>query len=463
MRVLPHLRVCVPNIQCIFADYCSYNEIDNQEERYVERTGHLMRSLVYSIVKDFNITRLIRHMHKKDNKTVDEIQDALQNNECDVGLLHYNTPILLENITQGPVVYESKLTMTSAYKSDHLTGISGDALDSLSNFSHLVFVIIFAFSLIIGLAIYLNESLKLSFINIFWLRPQRKKRLRKSKKSKRIIDIVLLMLVLFFKIDLFPSIKRLRMKILWCCFTAFGFYVSFYYSSMIKTEAVTVKTPKVAMTYQDIIDMNLDIMFDLHLNSYLAFKSAPSNSLKGKIWEKKKVSGSLSFEDILEVKQKIVSSKTVYIADENILSYFKYGLYSMVKQEEETKLIIISDPLEQSYLRAADFNAKLNDIHQRKINRRASQLLQANLWEISILKISRLLMFIYNFVTTQHVDTNYEDFNNHVSQNIILPQPVVLKPDLHYFKGLLRVCGISIVISMYVLIYEHLYYYLYPI
>ena len=253
------------------------------------------------------------------------------------------------------------------------------------------------------------------------------------------------------------------MKILWCCFTGLGFYVSYYYSSMIKTEAVTVRTPKVAMTYQDVIDMNLDILFDGTLDSYFAFKSASSNSLKGKIWKRQKFMGKFSFQNILKFKKKLVSSKTVYIADKKLISHFKYALYSIVKKENETKLMIIPDPLEQSILRAIAFNAELNDIHQRNINRRGAQLLHANLWDINNLKISRLAMFFYNFVTTQEDDTNYQDFNDYVSQNIILPHPQVLKPDLNYFKGLLRVCGICIVISMYVLIYENMYYYLYPI
>jgi len=228
---------------------------------------------------------------------------------------------------------------------------------------------------------------------------------------------------------------------------------------MIKTEAVTVRTPLVAMTYQDVLNMNLTVYFEGIFGSYVSFKSASNESLKGKIWRKNSGILEPTFDNLSKFEEPIFSTRIVLIISRRLMKFFELTGYSRLKAKnnKELKMMLISDPSETPHFSAFAFNSHFNPFHQKLVNKYASRRLQADLDNNNYLQISRLFMFLHNFVT-QNPSKDFSDFEDYISSRIILPLPEILTPDLHYFKGLIILSGICFLISFIVLIFEKFYF-----
>ena len=80
---------------------------------------------------------------------------------------------------------------------------------------------------------------------------------------------------------------NLTKAILICTLLTYSYFVTFFYSSMIKTDMVTVKTPKIIGSYQDLVDDPVAQPFigQTH-DEYVSFKNATEGSVKRTIWER---------------------------------------------------------------------------------------------------------------------------------------------------------------------------------
>jgi len=228
---------------------------------------------------------------------------------------------------------------------------------------------------------------------------------------------------------------------------------------MIKTEAVTVKTPRVAMTYQDVRDMNLKVYIEGVFGSHVSFESASNESLKGKIW--RNMSGLVQFklDDMAKLEEKMFSTRTVLISSRRLMMMLELTAYSKLKanNNENLKMMLISDPSETPYLSAAIISSHVSPFHQKLIIKHGSLRLQGGINDNAYLQISRLLMLLNNFVI-QNPSKDFSDFEDYVSSRIILPLPEILTPNLHYFKGLIILSGICFLICFIVLMFEKLYF-----
>ena len=68
----------------------------------------------------------------------------------------------------------------------------------------------------------------------------------------------------------------------------FLFWVTFYFTSMVRTELVSVKNPVTINSYQDILQENLMPVFIESTTDYLSFMHASKDSDAGKIWTRVK-------------------------------------------------------------------------------------------------------------------------------------------------------------------------------
>jgi len=59
---------------------------------------------------------------------------------------------------------------------------------------------------------------------------------------------------------------------------------------------------------------------------------------------------------------------------------------------------------------------------------------------------------------TQNPFNDFSDIEDYVSSRIIPPHPKIITPDLNYFKGILIVCSIVLLISFVSLVLEKLFY-----
>jgi len=285
-----------------------------------------------------------------------------------------------------------------------------------------------------------------------------KKKLKNPRKSKRILDIWFLMFSSLIKVfGAFPPLKTLSMFLLWICFTSFGFFVGYFYCSMIKTDAVTVKAPEVAMSYQDVLDMNLSILMDGSFDADLSFKNADKNSLKGKIWMKNPEVVTPQ-SDFIKIQDKFISTKTVAIGYSKVINTFKYTGYRRIKPMEDLRLMITRDPSEEAILRVLAFNSFLEHKYKKMINRLLNHVLQANILElVTDMEVSRYMVFLYSYGMTGHVKEDFADIDDYVSSNILLDDPHILTPELSYFYGLFSVVSIGFGISFLCLGIEVLY------
>lgn len=65
------------------------------------------------------------------------------------------------------------------------------------------------------------------------------------------------------------------------------FWLTYYYASMIKTDAVNVKQQKVIGSYADVLtSKSLNPMSADFFDEYLSFKNAEPSTMKGKIWQR---------------------------------------------------------------------------------------------------------------------------------------------------------------------------------
>jgi len=257
--------------------------------------------------------------------------------------------------------------------------------------------------------------------------------------------------------DPFPPLKTLSMFVLWMCFTSFGFFVGYFYSSMIKTDAVTVKAPDVAMSYQDVLDMNLSVLLDGSLDAYVSFKNADPNSIKGRIWKKNEELLSIK-SDIIKLEAQITSTKTVVIGHSKQMNVAKYVGYARIKPMKDLRVMLTTDQSEEPKVRVLAVNSFLDPKHIKLLHRRISHVFQANLVELVLdLEMSRYIMFLYSYSVTGQVNENFADFDDYVSSKIHLGQPQIFTPDMSYFYGLFYVVSLCLGLSLLSLVIEVLY------
>ena len=453
---------------CLF-DSCPFDAVDHPKERYMEKIVFKFKEFINSMNYQFNTTFIEIPLENNNssetqdntngfNPPVDQIQLALQRNECQFAWSPYKTPVLVENITQGPVFDHEITSLISVYKLDKKSNeADGDALDSLSSFSENTVFFIISLFLFIGLMIFLSQSFK-SFsdaLHVKWIPSLNKKRLKKTRRSKRILDIWFLMFSSLFKVfDPFPRLKTLSMFLLWICFTSFGFFVTYFYSSMIKTEAVTVKTPDVAMSYQDVLDMNLNIIMDGSFDAYLSFKNAGPKSLKGRIWKESPELINLQ-SDLFTLEKAITSTKTIFIGYSKPINVFKYIGYTKIKPRKNLRMMLTTDASEEAFLRVSAFNSFLDNKYKKMITRHSNHIFQANVFYLIIdLEVSRYLMFFYTYITTGLVNEDFADFDDYVSSKILLDQPHIFTPEVSYFYGLFCVVCVGFVLSFFSFVIE---------
>ena len=126
---------------------------------------------------------------------------------------------------------------------------------------------------------------------------------------------------------------------------------------MIKTEAVTVKAPPVAMSYEDILDMNLSVLMDGMFDASSSFKKADPNSIKGKIWKKNPML--MSPHKNFFFLEQLYSTTAVYIGYAKPLNIGKYMTYSRLKQLD-LKAMLSKDHSEEYIVRVSAFNSFLD-------------------------------------------------------------------------------------------------------
>ena len=377
---------------------------------------------------------------------IDECLLSLQRNESDVIMFPYAMVGFLPNIETGPVAYEATIGMLSAYNfesNDNKPGIFG----TFQAFSSNVL-------LIIGF-IFLFHAL---MTNVYSLENTgRRYRVRGNRSTWRFIFSIFSFFVKQF--SSWPGKETLVKKLIICCLLAFSFFSTFFYTSMSRTDMITVKSPHVFASYQKILDDAQVKPYIFHvMDEYRTFKFAPNGSVKKRIWEliarngiEKYVLETNNIEDVARAEADLRNMKGVFIAFSNALHSFKYFGKLRVKGTK-LRFLISFDPSEQSIISTFVMNTSMDRKVSRLLRRRLTHVHEADLFDKMGNDFSKnFAMEIGSFIGYGQDISNAESF---VSERILLPRAVLIAPHAAYFSSLFILYFVLIFISFLIWICE---------
>ena len=430
LTIMLPLRVCYLRMVCFFDGECPVSGTVIQ---------NIIMDATNSLLSAFNVTMIPQspdvgsEMHLSDTK-IDPCLLSLQRNESDTILMPYSMPVVLENVTTGPVSYESKIGMISAYDiepEDTRPGILGTfqtfGMDSIC-------LILFCTVIIYAL------------ITLTYVLERERQTPDYTIKGRKVDDSFIPEFIFNFfvhQIPCFPGNMTVTKLILFCCLMTFTYFVTYFYCSMIKTDMVTVKAPHVIASYQDILDDPQVEPFIPHiLDEYRTFKYAPSESIKGKIWQRIVKQGldthilepSKGTGMALNVDTSITSTKGVIIAFNDALYAGKYLGLTRVKGTT-LRFLIAFDPSEHPVVSAFVFNRLIpHDIFLR------SHLILRRMFEANLRpKYQDMLgKAVAETFAEEWLGRgkNLSEVDSYVSERVLLPESVLVKPDIFYYKTL---------------------------
>ena len=365
---------------------------------------------------------------------------SLQNNESDVTFWSYYMPVMLSNIKTGPVARSDRIAMISTYQLDVDNSAREGILGTFQAFS------IDACCLIAQFFIILFALFSLAYIF-------ERRRIRPDFKidgRRYSLRFIPWFIFCYFakQIPSFPGHLNLTKAILICNLLTYSYFVTFFYSSMIKTDMVTVKNPKVIESYQDLLDDPKSQPFITHItDEYVSFKTAPEGSVKRKIWERVLSQG--IDKHIVETKNldvlmyfanpdgPLLNSKAAVFAFGYGLKGGKYvGLLAkeLSKRKEDPRnirFLYVYDDSEPFVTTTYIMNALTLEEVAKKYFVRRTRLIERGIMD----KVTdeNSIGFANEFL---RFGKDVSDIDEYFSQRVVLPEAVIVKPDITYFMPL---------------------------
>ena len=386
---------------------------------------------------------------------------SLQNNESDVTLLSYSMPVMLSNIRTGPVARSDRIAIISTYKLDEddsaRDGILGTfqtfSIDACCLMAH-IFIILFA------------------LFSLTYILERRRIRPRFKIDGRRFnLRFIPWFIFCYFtkQIPSFPGNMNLSKAILICNLLTFSFFVTFYYSSMIKTDMVTVKDPKVIGSYQDLLDDAEIEPYILHYyDEYVSFKTGRKGSVKRKIWERvltlgidKHIVDTKKFDvakSFVNPDKPFLNSKAVLFVFTHALETFKYmggllakGLSKRKEDPRNIRFLYVYDDSEKFVTATYIINALTPEKVAKKYFVRRTRLVEAGI--VSKFADKGGVIFAETYADQLlGFGKDISDVDEYFSQRVVLPEAVIVKPDYTYFMPLfvlyLLLCFLSFLLLL---------------
>ena len=225
---------------------------------------------------------------------------------------------------------------------------------------------------------------------------------------------------------------------------------------MIKTDIVTVKAPRVIGSYQDILDgPEIKPYIYYAYDEYISFKHAKQGSLKRKITERilkmgvNKLVSHRGFGNLMNPESPFMNSKAVLLAYTSVLDMAKYWLSLYVKRMEARGLYV-SDPTESEKLSAIVINRMTIEAVSHKYQTRMRRFFQGHIYPQYTKNLG--LEFEEYHAGILQMSKVISDIDQCFSQRVILPSPVLVKPNITYFMPLfisyLILCFIQFIVFL---------------
>ena len=401
-----------------------------------------------------------------EGQIIDECLQSIERNESDVSIMPFTMPIMMSNIKTGPVFFSNKIVIFSTYKVEK-DDPNSHILDTFDAFG------LDAVALIVNFCVILAALISFTYIlERKGIRP------RFTINGRRFnLRFIPWFMFSFFvnQTPFFPGNITALKGLLTCCLLTFSYFVTFFYSSMIKTDMVTVKPPRVIATYQDVLDDPEIKPYIQHLfDEYTSFKEAPKGSLKGKIWEKIVKMGVRKLvynneqtdvaddpddpdkgKEFSDPDHSFMKSKAVIMAYAcrcQVLKYFSALVFKKMKNREDRRGLFASDPTDSATLCTSVINRMTLGVASRKYEVRMRRFFEGHLWP-KILDNAGL-KFAQIYAKLLGLGNDISDVDEYVSQRVVLPEPEFVKPNITYFMPLFILYLVSCLIQLIIFLIE---------
>ena len=439
--------IMLPLRACYLRNLCFFEKCNLPTKHVI---GAAARTLYDLVLSKFNVSMIAKPpaLSSLDGFVkIDECLLSLQRNESDVIMFPYAMIGFLPDVETGPVANEEMIGMLSVYSfesNDNKPGIFGTFQAFSSNVLLLIVCFMFLFHVLMTIIYSLENT-----------------RRRYTVHGNRCTWKFIFSIFSFFvkQSSSWPGKETLVKKLTICCLLAFSYFSTFFYSSMIKTDIVTVKTPHVLATYQDILDNPQVKPYIFRVtDEYRTFKSAPNGSIKKRIWEvivkngvEKHVLDTNDLEAGTVADADFMNMKGVVMGFSNELHGFKYFGKLRLKGTK-LRFLISFDPSEQSIISTFVMNTFMDSKASRLLKRQLTQVHEANLYDKMRDDFAKnFAMVIGSFVGLGQDISDAESF---VSERILLPNAVLITPEVAYFSSLFILYFVLVLISFLILISE---------
>ena len=451
------LRVCYLQHNWLFNEYC-----DLPISPWRDLTDTMLSGFNLSLVaKDPSLQYLTNK-----GKEIDECLLSIERNDSDVVFLPYTMPVIMNNIKNGPVFFSDKIVIASAYKFENSDANPG-IFDTFDAFG------IDAVTLILNFFVILTALICLTYI---LERKSLSRRVRINGRRFNLRFVPWFVFCFFAKqFPSFPGSMTVLKVLLTCCLLTFSYFVTFFYSSMIKTDMVTVKAPRIIGSYQDILDDPQIEPYIRHvLDEYTSFKDAPSGSPKKKIWERivKMGVNRLVYNNATGDKNKdgdantaflqphttFMHTKAVVMAYAGVINFGKYLMALQLKTletlkiQEPRRMLLVSDPTEIAKLSVSVMNRMTIKDLSMKYEGRMRRFFEGHFYQKYIDNTG--LVYAKLYADIMGLGKDISDAHEYINQRVLLPEPVLVKANITYFMSLFISCLVLCFIQFIVFIIE---------
>ena len=418
------LRICYLYTHCMldFVEGCDIPEFKFAKNIY--------RDATLTPYRGFNITFLSKTENRTSQEETDFIDDcvtSLQANESDTIFTHYSMPIVRDHILTTQVIDDVKIKMLATYNAIIIAD-NYDVMESFNTFSLTTVLVLSA--LVFFTTFVLFMSLSIHGKTSRW------------KRHCRILDMFLLVFGITLRNYSYvtarmKSICSSRMLVTSVVFLMF--FIGFFYLSMIKTDQVTVKIPKVLASYQDIEDDEeaRPVLFKFS-DAFHLFRNADSTSFRYKVWKRVLKFGinetvlDLSVSNYYRI-QELMMNKTALITYSDLMQNLELSAHQYMSGTD-IRGLTSSDQQEPRILRSMLFNDRFDPSSIKVISKRQMFVLESGLLARNLVIAGRhILTNVIGMITGKGKD--FWTLREYVSDRVILGHPQILKLDIRCFKG----------------------------
>jgi hypothetical protein len=195
----------------------------------------------------------------------------LQRNESDVACPFMEYPIAAPGVRMSTFMLATKTSIVSAYN-DLPNESATDVMDAFHSFTPSLWLLVATTALLLTM-----------FVSVSTLSNNKRQR-RLSFRSRSIsLSIRITMGYMLKQHSRYNYNRYHYQRLLIAVLTIFSFLVTFYFTSMIKTEMVVQKDPVTVTTYDEILERNVQPAFVEAVNDHADFKYATPGSTADKI------------------------------------------------------------------------------------------------------------------------------------------------------------------------------------